>query len=169
MCLMSCTLLKTLCAQVCKAYRDTNGFQMVRIFHVSHPARRCKQCFGGHTATVHTCATNIMPLDDSNFETLQAKHRLLHPTQLKAANHLLARGIQSDCSEAAYALDCVHSCTMASDPSANDDQVIVILWGSLSFWDCASTTKPFAALSAAEVHAASEDVGQTQSGRKARN
>ena len=62
---------------------------MVRIFHISHPARRCKQCFGGHTATVDTCATNIVPLDDSNFETLQAKHRLLHPTSFKAAHHLL--------------------------------------------------------------------------------
>lgn len=143
---------------------------MVRIFHVSHPARRCKQCFGGHTATVHTRATNIMPLNDSNFETLQAKHRLLHSTQFEAAHHLLARtGTQPDCSEAAYALDCVHSCTVASDPSANDDQVIVILLGSLSFWNCASTTKLFAALSAAEIHADSEDVGQTQSALNARN
>ena len=73
-------------AQVCKPYRDTNGFQVMRIFHVSHPARRCKQCFGGHTATIDTCATNIMPLNDSNFETLQAKHRV---SQLTSRLHTI--------------------------------------------------------------------------------
>lgn len=52
---------------------------MMGVLHIPDSARCCQQSFGWHTATIDTCATNVMPFNHSNFETLQ-KHSIMSKT-----------------------------------------------------------------------------------------
>ena len=64
-----------------------------------------------------------MPFNDSNLEALKAEQRAFALNLLQGLHSVgHAHCVhQSDCIEATYTLDCMHGCTMTSDPSANDD------------------------------------------------